>query len=340
LVQSKLAGTLEAIAAHGPAVFYAGPVGKAWLETMHEFGSRITADDLATYVPETTPALSSERNGLEVATSPPNSQGLLLLMSLGLVDKRESVLDPLSEQAAVLAEIFRAATEVRSAHLADPRFAEVPVHEIVAGLQVAASGRGSPRAGHGDTVALVTADGEGRAVSLIQSLFDSFGVGVLDQRTGILTHNRGTFFSLDPRSPNILEPGKRPVHTLTPVIVSEGGQLRYVLGTMGGLAQTQILTQVMLHLQRGRSPEEAVALPRWTVGGIEASSSQVPIQAEGRVPTTAIEALATAGWPIVRLEDFDFQAGEAQVIEHLPDGRLIAASDPRSDGTALAEGPG
>jgi gamma-glutamyltranspeptidase/glutathione hydrolase len=184
---------------------------------------------------------------------------------------------------------------------------------------------------------VVAADEEGRAVSLIQSVFDSFGAGILDPRTGIIAHNRGAFFSLDPASPNVLAPGKRPAHTLTPVMCLADRGLRSVLGTMGGLAQTQILTHVILHLRRGMSLAEALTAPRWTVGGIEAGSGQQQIQAEGRVPRYVLDALAADGWQIVRLPDFAFPAGQAQAVVRDRSGTYSAASDPRSEGLAVVE---
>jgi gamma-glutamyltranspeptidase / glutathione hydrolase len=337
LVQERLASSLEAVAGDGPGAFYDGPVGREWLRTMRDMGSPLSAGDLAGYAPEVTAAVAAEHRGVRTHTAPPNSQGVLLLMTLQLLASLEPGADPLSTQAPAIARAFQAAIEARDEYLADPRFADVPA-EAIAGAHpdLTASPSRPARGGRGDTAAIVTADGEGRAVALIQSLFDSFGAGILDERTGIIAHNRGSFFSLDPRSPNVLEPGKRPAHTLTPVLQTEGDQLRSALGTMGGLAQTQVLTQVLLHLERGRPPAEAVDAPRWTVGGIEASASRSPVQAEGRVPGDVVDALAGAGWSIVRLSDYDFEAGEAQLIVRDRDGTFTAAGDPRGGGGAIA----
>jgi gamma-glutamyltranspeptidase len=334
LRQPQLASTLETLAAAGTREFYDGQIGASWLESVRGVGSRLHAEDLSSYSAEVTEPLRASHDQEEVVTSPPNSQGALLLMTLRMVSG-DPLLDPLSTSASELARIFAQVADARARYLADPRFAPVPVDELVSARVPASPPPSRQLHGHGDTVAVVAADDEGRAVSLIQSVFDSFGTGILDPRTGIITHNRGAFFSLDPASPNVLAPGKRPAHTLTPVMCLADGGLRSVLGTMGGLAQTQILTHVILHLRRGESPAEALAAPRWTVGGIEAGSGQALIQAEGRVPPHVIDALAADGWELVRLPDFTYVAGEAQTIVRDRSGRYSAASDPRSEGLAV-----
>jgi gamma-glutamyltranspeptidase len=333
LHQPQLASTLETLAAEGAREFYDGQIGATWLESIRGVGSSLRAEDLSSYSAEITEPLRARHDHEEVVTAPPNSQGALLLMTLRMVSG-DPLLDPLSTSASELARIFAKVAEARARYLADPRFAEVPVDELVSARVPTSLSPSRQMHGRGDTVAVVAADEEGRAVSLIQSVFDSFGAGILDPRTGIIAHNRGAFFSLDPASPNVLAPGKRPAHTLTPVMCLAGGGLRSVLGTMGGLAQTQILTHVILHLRRGMSLAEALTAPRWTVGGIEAGSGQQQIQAEGRVPRHVLDALAADGWQIVRLPDFASDAGEAQAIVRDRSGRYSATSDPRSEGLA------
>jgi gamma-glutamyltranspeptidase/glutathione hydrolase len=342
LVQPELAESLSTIASDGADAFYRGDLGRTWLRTLKGLGSVMAEDDLAEYQAEVTGPIRLRQAGEEVLTAPPNSQGLMLLATLEALGADAESWDPLGYDAARLAEAFRRASELRDRYLADPRFAAVSVEAVL--NEATASAASKPGAGsdggrpHGDTVAVLAADASGRAVSLIQSLFDSFGSGILDPATGILAHNRGTFFSLDPSSPNVLTARKRPAHTLTPAMVLEDGELRYVLGTMGGLAQTQILTQLLLHLRTGFSADEAVAAPRWTVGGIEAHSDQARAYAERRVPKAAVEALELAGSVVVELPDLASEVGEAQVIVRDAGGRYHAACDPRSEGAAASGG--
>ncbi|MEU7899573.1 gamma-glutamyltransferase [Nonomuraea sp. NPDC049152] len=237
LRQDALATTLAELAAHGPATLYGGPLGA-------RLSGVLGLDDLARFEVERTAPLSRAFRGHEVHTSPPNTHGFLLLQALGA--------------RGPLAAVFHRGIADRAAYLADPRFVPVDVDALLDPARQdlpepapAVSGRAS-----GDTVAVVTADSDGLAVSLIQSLFHGFGSGVLDPSTGVLLHNRGSFFSLDPASPNVIAPGKRPAHTLMPVMVTKGGLLTWVAGTMGGKAQPQILTQVLLRLFEGAGPAD------------------------------------------------------------------------------------
>ena len=351
--QPQLARTLEEIRDKGVAAFYSGPVGESFLATLRANGSELTAEDLASFEPEVTGALCGHFHGLEVYTAPPNSQGAVWLMILDQLAATDPPLDPLSSAAPTLAAAVRAAVEARESHLADPRFADVDlrhfrVNSVQAGRNGGPSDAAQPARGHarrpasldnGDTVAIVAADQEGRAISLIQSLFHTFGSGILDPETGIIAHNRGASFSLDPASPNMLAPGKRPAHTLTPGLVCRSGELEYVLGTMGGLAQPQVLTHVLLGLQRGMDCERALSSPRWLVGGMEAGSSQSELMAESRVPPEALAPLRAEGWQITDLPSMTPDVGQAHVIARGPGG-FSAASDPRSEGKALTAGAG
>ena len=146
------------------------------------------------------------------------------------------------------------------------RLAEAALARRAAG-QVPASPAAS-RKGTGDTIAVVAADAAGNAVVIIQSVFYEFGSGILDPTTGVILHNRGAYFSLDPASPNVIAGGKRPGHTLMPVLVRRDGRIVGVHGTMGGSAQAQIHAQLLLRTARGEAPADAVAAPRFVVGGL------------------------------------------------------------------------
>ena len=334
LRQPRLAETLERVAADGARAFYAGELGRRWLAHMASRGSVLTGDDLASFEPEITSPLKATRGCQEILTAPPNSQGVLLLMILGALDAADPHLDPMSADAPRLAAAFDDAVRARQSYLADPRSSDSPselVTRILGGdTPTAASAPTAPRAHRGDTVAIVAADAEGRAVSLIQSLYYAFGAGILDPATGIIAHNRGSHFSLDPGSPNVIAPGKRPAHTLMPVLAEERGALRAVLGTMGGSAQPQILTHLLLHLRRGASCDSALGAPRWLVMPGEAGVVAV----EPAVPDEAVRALTAAGWARRVISASPPEAGQAQLIVAGRDGAYRAASDPRSQGAA------
>jgi gamma-glutamyltranspeptidase len=185
----------------------------------------------------------------------------------------------------------------------------------------------------GDTVAFVAMDAEGNAVSLIRSLFHGFGSGILDPATGVVLHNRGSFFSLLPDAPDRLRGGSRPAHTLMPVLTRRGGTITGAHGTMGGKAQPQIHAHLALRLDAGDTPVAALHRPRWVVGGTEVNAPADTAFAEPEVPTTAIDSLGTAGLQLQVGGTLDEQVGHGQLVRATPGG--TPAADPRSDGTAI-----
>ena len=277
---------------------------------------------------------------------PPNSQGFTLLEMLALVERLGIDPDPLGPDADVLARVFAAANRDRDHHLADPDAMRVHPSTLLddghlAGLADRIRERStSPtlpgdRHGTGDTIAMVTADAEGWAVSLIQSLWDSFGSGILEPETGIVAHDRGGCFTLEPGHPNEIGPRKRPFHTLMPVLVHREGRLAAVAGSMGGAAQPQINAQNLIRaFDLGMSAGDAVAAPRWTVWGEPGGGSRPRWRDACR--TTPPRGSQDAGFRVDRLDDVDEAVGHAHLILARPQGGFDVGSDPRADGGALA----
>lgn len=353
LRQPALARSLEALAADGADALYRGRVGKDLIEGLKRRGSLLDLEDLAGHETELVRPLSCDYQGAEVLTTPPNSQGFVLLEILLALARLEGVPDPLGRDAPLLAEIFRLATEDRDEHLCDPRHAAVPLRELLSNahatklIHEARSRLEQPPRPlpvgpqpTGDTVAIVAADGDGRAVSIIQSIFHTFGSGILEPTTGIVCHSRGSFFSLDPSSPNVLAPGKRPSHTLMPVLVRRDDRLVAVHGTMGGRAQPQLHAQLLLRLLGGcPTPARALKAPRWTVGGLDAGTPDDIVLLERSAGDKTAERFRAAGMQVDLLGDLDEGVGHGQLIWCRPDGALEAATDPRSDGAAAAGDP-
>jgi gamma-glutamyltranspeptidase len=213
LRQPALARSLGRIADGGAAALYGGGVGEELVSCLQELGSTIDLGDLRGHRTEVCEPLALPTGECEVLTAPPNSQGLVLLETL--VALRElGPGDHVGAEAGPLAELLRLAAADRDRHLGDPRFNPVPVKELLSrehAAELAASARerraGAAREGFsgssaGDTIALATADAAGHAAVVVQSLFAAFGAGILDPASGIICHNRGAFFSLDPASPN------------------------------------------------------------------------------------------------------------------------------------------
>lgn len=334
LRQPALAASLRELAAGGGRVLYDGALGDRLLSGLQHAGCPLADVDLHAFAAEACAPLRGRFRDLEILTSPPNSQGVVLLQALAALDAAGGGDDP-----GLLAELLRLGAVQRDAELGDAPLdagAWLGPDAIGARLDVArgsesraGAAQAARRAG-GDTIALVAVDADGRAVSLIQSVYFAFGALLLEPETGIIMHNRGALFSLEPGHPNELAPGKRPLHTLMPVLAERDGELRYVLGAMGGRGQPQIVAQVLLALLAGASAQDAVAAPRWIAGPVERGDPPDVVRIEDGLDTTAAESLARTGLRArhePRLSD-DF--GHAMAIAVTPGAAPDAGSDPRA----------
>ena len=340
LVQPALAATLRRIAANGADELYRGETGQRLVAGLAALGCPLTTADLAAHRADVEPSLHLAVGGLELHTMGANSQGFCLLQILAMV-AHLGLDDPLGAGAPLLAATFRESARDRDTYLADPAAMTSPVGtlltpEHIAGLAArAASSAPRPEMttpAHGDTIAVVAADATGLSVSLIQSIFSGFGSGVLEPETGILLHNRGACFSSDPASPNALGPGKRPLHTLMPLIGTTDGRPTWVAGTMGGRAQAQIHAQMLLRRGAGADVATAVSAPRMIVGDLEAGGRDVAIEEDF---AAARDAFARAGVESAVMPRLSEAAGHAHAIVPCGNGSFEAASDPRSDGAAV-----
>jgi len=339
LAQPALEATLKRLAAGGSAEFYEGETARAWVEGLNRLGSRISIDDLRSYQAFWGEPLSAEFRGHRVVTSPPNTSGFILLRALAAIDAAVGTPlgdDPLGAGAGDLARVFADANAVRAQSLADPRFTGASGAELIRMPAPAGATPGGQKP-TGDTVGLSAVSADGWAISLINSVYWSFGSGILEPSTGILFQNRGTSFSLDPESPNAFAPGKRPRHTLMPVLVlraeGERDELAWVPATMGGSAQPQIHTQLLLRSLAGASPAEATHAPRWVVEEPDVSGN-VEVTVEDDVDRQAQESLAGTGLSLSLVPSRDENLGHSNLIR-VEANRLSAASDPRSDGSAI-----
>ena len=278
---------MRTLADEGFDAYYDGELGERIAHGLTTAGSAITLEDLREQRSEWTTPISTTYRGTRVTTHPPNSSGLVALEILNVLGRFEPPSaarfdgrgwsDPawihLQLEAAKLAFAHR------DAHLSDPAFRDVPVERLLSGDHAAElAARIDPsradldpapaRVLVGGTIYLAVVDAHGNAVSLIQSNAAGFGCGVLDPATGVHFQNRGASFSLDPSSVNVLEPGKRPAHTLLPGMLFREGERRpwVVAGSMGGDIQPQIHVQLVSALvDGGADVATAVAAPRVVV---------------------------------------------------------------------------
>lgn len=362
LRQPALATSLSALRDDGVDAFYRGRLGASVVATLRASGSAMDQEDLAAHRPVVTEPIACSFRDQEYLTTPPNSQGVYFLAGLRAIELLEHrggwLLDNLGLGAGLIARVVHQLAEHRDRALGDPtddadlvrRLLSDQEIRAVADIAAAGGGPADPpalepdphaRPGHlsGDTVAVTVGDAEGHWVSLIQSVFHSFGSGILDPATGIVLHNRGGSFSLVPGSPNRLGPRRRPLHTLMPVLARRHGQVVGAHGTMGGRAQPQIHTHLAIGVDALPDPLSVVAAPRWVLGqmdaGPEGAGVAARVSVEAGTDEVAVRSLQAAGFTTTTLPAHDDGAGHAQLVRRV-DGMLVAASDPRADGCALA----
>ncbi|HYM83159.1 MAG TPA: gamma-glutamyltransferase, partial [Candidatus Dormibacteraeota bacterium] len=320
-------------------------------------GSRIDAADLAGHRSDWTVPIAIDYRGTTVTTHPPNSQGLVALELLAILAESPAPPPPAFGPYGATdvgwihlgIEAAKLAMADRDAYLTDPASRVIPVERLI-GREHAARQReridakraaAPPRATNprgGGTIWLGVVDGDGNAVSLIESNYGGFGSGVADPETGIHYHNRGSYFSLDPEHPNVLAPGKRTLHTLMPGMLFRDGGPWVVVGSMGGDAQPQIHAQVVSSLVDGSvDVAPAVGAPRWFVEPREHFAPPIDVLAEPRFAPGVLDALAARGHPVTMADAFDGRLGHCHAIELVDGGpaqggSLAAATDPRSAG--------
>lgn len=359
LRQPALARTLGMIADGGASALYSGELADALCAGLVSRGVPLTRADLRDFAVDEAEPLQAEVDGWLVQAGRPNSQAYVVLRLLGMLDAAgssdvASAGVPLHRRmlAHQLARAFARVADERDRILADPRFMTQSVDELLttdAFQQLAADvladdgvhPTASKASAHpdGDTVAVVAADDEGRSVSLIQSLFHGFGSLILEPSTGIVMHDRGACFALDPQSPNVLAPGKRPLHTLSPMLAERAGAAdagagasqRLVVGTMGGHVQPQILTQVLSHLMGGAGAQDAVAAPRMTVGAWDEGDPTDLLNIEGDLEPQMLGELDAYPGARALLPSLDHRVGHAHAIG-VTGSAFDTGVDPRADG--------
>ena len=344
LVQRELARTLEAVRDGGADAFYRGELGRRVAGAAARAGSPLTFADFVDHSSEWMEPLRIRYRAGEVLTTPPPTQGMSALALLGIVEGDDLAELGEADYVHLLVEATKLAFEDRDRHLGDPGSMTVSPDELLArerlaGLRARVSldkalppGRGADAGG--DTVAIVTADAQGNAVSLIQSVYYTFGSGLMAGDTGVVLQNRGSFFSLDPAHVNALAPRKRTMHTLIPSMYLEGGSPRAVYGTMGGEGQPQTQAAVLTRrLARGLAPQAAVEAPRWLYGRTWGLPSRA-LHLERRLPDSVAADLVARGHAVEVAGEWDDLFGHAQCV-WFEDGGLVGGSDPRADGAAL-----
>ncbi|MDQ2966070.1 MAG: gamma-glutamyltransferase, partial [Chloroflexota bacterium] len=354
-----LGATLRRLADDGFDAFYAGDIAERQARALAAAGSPITAADLEAHEATWTDPISTTYRGVRVTGHPPNSSSLVALELLNILEQFEPPGPSVfaagrgadARWVHLGIEASKLAMADRDAHLTDPEFHAIPVDRLLDKAYAAElAGRIDPtRAARppaataprgGGTIYLAAVDGEGNAVSLIESNYMGFGSGIVDPDTGVHYQNRGSYFSLDPDHPNVLAPGKRTLHTLMPgMLFRDDGPPWVVAGSMGGDAQPQIHAQLVSALvDGGVDVRTGVSEPRWFVEPEEHFAPPVEVRAEPRFAAGVLDRLEAMGHPVTRTEPFDSELGHCHAIELVNGGpaagggSLATATDPRSEG--------
>jgi gamma-glutamyltranspeptidase/glutathione hydrolase len=344
-----LAKALNLIATEGSGAFYQGEIAQAILSTSRSLGGTMAADDLGQFAPEWVEPVSTTYRGWTIYELPPNGQGMAALEMLNIMETAPASPDGPSS----VAELHKKIEAMKLAYAdlrrydADPRFAKVPIQGLLskeyaqdraklidsskANCEVSA---GKPPAS--ETTYLTVVDREGNIVSLIQSNYNEFGSGITVRGMGFVLQDRGALFSLDPGSPNVLAPRKRPFHTIIPAFM-ERGDLHIGFGIMGGANQPLAHAQFVSNfVDYGMNIQAALENPRFTVSPKRGCN----IVIESRVPPAVRDKLTSMGH-ILRVDrEYSTSMGRGQAVLHdSKSGVNYGASDPRADGSAEPQPP-
>ncbi|WP_078552501.1 gamma-glutamyltransferase [Bacillus alkalicellulosilyticus] len=346
--QPDLTVTLEDIAEGGSDVFYRGHIGKQMVSDLEEQGGVLTTNDFATHCSDWVEPISVSYRGYQAYNLPPNSQGFASLSILNILNQFD--LDFIEAESFEYFHLIIEATKQafldRDQWLTDPDFFEIPVEKLISPQRAEELTRNidftqsfgmeqqlDPK---GDTVWLGVVDKEGNAVSLIQSIYHDFGSGIIPKGTGVLLQNRGSFFSLDDKHINCLQPKKRTFHTLNPALLCKGDAPYLVYGTMGGEGQPQTQAALVTRIiDYGYEVQEAIEAPRWLYGRTWGASSN-GVKVESRIKEETIQGLKKAGHSVELVEEFSDIMGHAGAILIDEERKVkLAGADPRGDGLAI-----
>src|SRR6266487_980778 len=337
--QPELGQTLRAIAKSGRDAFYKGAIAEDMVETLRGIGGLHTLEDFAGHGTETTSPIGTIYKGHDVWQCPPNGPGITMLVMLNILSRFNLTKFPAMsvERFHLEAEAARVAYMMREQHIGDPAFVKVDVTRILKEFAEQYAGKirmdrllDLPKVSppmNPSTVYITVVDKDRNVCSFINSIAHSFGAAIVTNKTGILLQNRGAGFRIQPGHPNCIAPGKRPLHTIIPSLVTKAGRAVMPFGVMGGqyqpVGQVHVLTNM---LDYGCDVQEAIDMPR----GLHYEGVY---QLEDGVPADIVEGLKKLGHQTTSVVG-PLGGGQAIWIDWNK-GTLTGGSDPRKDGCAL-----
>jgi len=343
------ARTLRMLAKEGPRAYYEGEIAQRIAAWSAQHGGALTTDDLRNYRADWVKPIEKDYRGYTVHEIPPNGQGIAALMALGILEKFDVsrlAVDRVHSQHLQI-EAMKLAFADLYKYVADPRSMEVTPEQMLDDAYLTARAKlinpdratqfdfGMPKSG--GTIYLTSADEQGMMVSFIQSNYMGFGSGVVVPDLGIALQNRGCGFSMDPKSANVVEGGKRPFHTIIPAFLTQkvDGRHEAVMsfGVMGGDMQPQgHLQSIVRMIDYGQQPQAACDAPRWKV------NRDFTVDIESTLDRETVAGLVAMGHQLKSIDDPYMDFGSGQYIWRLdrndPERGYVAASDSRRDGLA------
>lgn len=333
------AEVLRRVAKNGRDAFYTGEIAEDMVASLRALGGVHTMEDFAATRCDATAPVSGGYKGANLVEHPPNGQGATAILMLNILAQFDiAAMDPFgAERAHLEAEAAKLAYDARNRFIADPDHTTRLEHMLsmdtarkLAALIDPKRAMAAPaqvsEAVHKDTIYITVVDRDRMAVSLIYSIYHGFGSGIASDRFGILFQNRGAGFTLTEGHPNELGGAKRPMHTIIPAMLMEGGRVTMPFGVMGGAYQPNGHARVVSNLRDyGMDIQTALDAPR-------SFSDDGTMKVERGYGDDVRRALADMGH---KVEIPNTAIGGAQAIVIREDGVLEGASDPRKDGCAL-----
>jgi gamma-glutamyltranspeptidase/glutathione hydrolase len=342
------------IVERGTAGFYDGETADALLAASRERGGTLAAEDLSEFRAEWVDPISTTYRGWTIYELPPNTQGIAALLMLNILETF-----PLGEYGLHSARALHVMIEAKKLayadmlqYVGDPRFSTLPLRQLLDKQCARERARqidpdraakhvqpsvlpGLTTSVGADTVYLCAIDRHGNIASLIQSIYEGFGSGIVPPGTGFALHNRGALFTLDATHPNALAPRKRPLHTIIPGFMQKD-DVRIGFGIMGGFNQAQAHAQFVAHVvDYGMDIQQALEAGRFT----KSTFTGTDVNVEALVPESVRQELAALGHDVNTVPPRTGVFGHGQAVMSDGCGVHFGASEPRHDGAAIPEQP-
>ncbi len=349
LIQKNLAETLKIIAKEGRDAFYSGCIAEEISNYLEENNAILNQNDFKNHSSNWGDPISTEYQGYTIYDTPPNTQGIIALSMLNILEgyNLKNYGPASADRIHLFTEAKKLAYEERDKYITDPSFTKIPVDKILSkesailkrnmiNMDKVYNYQDSGLFSNQDTTYFAVIDKDKNVASVIQSLFHGFGSGVVLGKTGIIMQNRGSWFSLNPRHVNKIEPNKRTMHTLTAAMIFNDNQPYAVLGSAGGSYQPQLHTILINNIiDYKMNIQEALDFPRF-LHGDELGEKTGVLNIENRISKSNIQKLIDKGHN-VKVHPEIHPLGHAQGIIIHPDSKsLMGGADPRADGAALA----